>query len=174
MGSFGNDCIVRPTSWFFNSYTHLFLESVAPEDGVLTSACIYINTIASNGKIKVFRINGLNYDFVGESPLQLFSVGLNTITGLNISIKTGDILAAWNASRVMRTISALGNTYTHAGDVTTNTLISSWGFEGNMLFSVGAEYILPPQLLVLGMSPSRSTGASVSGGIGCGKGKKRR
>ncbi len=165
MTTFGNSCTSR-IGGAFDQITSIITEQPAPSAGVVTSVCVYCDTIGAGsvGKVKVFRLNGSNYDFIGESSSQDLVTGTNTFSGLSISILTGDYIAVYinttNFSGVMRDLT-VGSVSYRSGDITTNTPTSEWT-DHTARLSVLATYTDNPDVYV-----NSSTGNDSNAGDSC-------
>lgn len=105
--------------------TIIDLNTSASMATVLTKGFAYCHSSLANCKIKVFRDDGTNYNFVGEVLFNTSS-GTNTIP-MNISIQSGDLIGYYcpNTLGVAYDTSA-GTSVYQSGDITTNTLKTSW------------------------------------------------
>ncbi len=115
-------------------YTYLMPgRSLVDANGTVTSFAIKCGSFGGYAKIKVFRINGLNYDFVGESALVNIPANSTYWGTLSLAVLTGDILGIYAQDSI---ISGWGTgTYSHikshSGDVSTNTPIADWELGGD-------------------------------------------
>lgn len=116
-----------------DGFTHICDGNTANQNGTITIWCIKIGRIqvgsSATAKLKVFRVNGSNYDFVGESTeIQMNSE--NSIFGgdCNITVQSGDLIGVFlRTNSVQISGDAVGiNKLAKSGDITTNTLITSW------------------------------------------------
>ena len=82
---------------------------------------------AETYRIKIFRDDGTNYLYIGQYSFSA-SAGLNTNVQVSpvIQVKAGDLIAFWCAgTRTYGADVADGNMW-KAGDITTDSLKSSW------------------------------------------------
>jgi len=121
-GILGNSPINRAST----NYTYSFIELLVPSShrGILKEAEVYI-AIAGTIKIKIFRDDGTNYLFIGEKSVSV-GTGLNTISCW-IPVEKGDLIGFYlSGGGQIDAATSGGNAPYHAGDVTTNTLKSTW------------------------------------------------
>lgn len=161
MATFGNACTDR-ASFIGSSDTYFDTTNPITEDGLLTSVCVYMNTTATTGKVKVFRLNGSNYVFVGESSSQALVVGSNTFSGLNISVLSGDYIGIYNDGYI-EVDTSVGSMKSYGGnDITTDTATSSWQTYTNTM-SILATYTQLSQDIYI----NSSTGSDSNAGDSC-------
>jgi len=170
----GDSCIDRSDN--FGPGTYIIPNNSIPIDGKISSWCIYSHAPSSSAKLKVFRIVGSTMVFVGETPITAIIYGLNSGLSANINVQTGDLLGVYLSSNQggAGDTSDPHNYYTKYNvDVTTDQLISYYtGYYSAGPFSFQAQTAKPASNII-GRSSFSSRGASVSGGISAGKGKKR-
>jgi hypothetical protein len=137
----GNSCISRAnTEW--DNRTYLLEDSSANANGTLTSWCIYVTTGGRTAKLKVFRSNGANWDYIGESSPVVLSNGLNT-NYCNIPVLSGDYIGVYlnGSTETKGPASDVGagiiNTY-YITDITSNTAKSAWDRYTSIIISLGA------------------------------------
>lgn len=145
MSTFGNSCIERLPGIWAENYTLMDIYNPALSVGTLTEVCVHLKYAVGTGKVKVFRINGSNYDLVGSSSAQTLVVGANTFSGLSISINPGDLIGFYGSTYgiALSASDSTPNQYTksHSGEVTGSTTISSW-FSEYVLSSILATYTI--------------------------------
>jgi len=134
--SAGISCAI-PTDWTLGGgfYGNIYLNTGYPitNNGVLTNWCFRSGALGGDGdvKLKVFRPNGDNYDFVGESEFLTATNMFTVYSGsCNISVLEGDIIgyfvsAFTNAGSATQTMGT--TTINHVGDIITSTPKSEWG-----------------------------------------------
>lgn len=90
----------------------------------------YTSTASVNIKFKVFRVNGSNYDFVGESETFATVAGgaTRTLTTPIYGVQANDIIGFYTPSNLENNIDAAGGSGCHykSGDVTTDTAKATW------------------------------------------------
>jgi|GEM_PF-5861134 len=145
MATFGNSCTERLPGIWTEDVTVMDIYNPASSVGTLTQACVHLKYAAGTGKIKVFRINGSNYDLIGSSSAQSLVVGENTFTGLSIPINPGDFIGFYGSTYgiALSSSDSYPNHYlkSHSGEVIGSTAISSW-FEEFNLGSILATYTI--------------------------------
>lgn len=127
-------------------YTYLNSNNTIDANGTITHWCFHSWLPNGNNsvKLKIFRINGSNYDYIGES-----ATVVPTATGIwddacNISVQAGDLVGVaviTNSSPSGNPVSADGgaNNFKYiSGDITTNTAQTSWsdGSAGQIIVHV--------------------------------------
>jgi len=139
MSSGGLACTTSPVNGVASGSTYLNPSDTIDADGTLTHWCFRAG--GSNGndtvKLKVFRINGSNYDYIGESPgITPASSGIKE-GSCNINVLAGDLIGVSlvnNASPGGFPITDDGGATLMkyiGGDITTNTAQSSWSNYAN-------------------------------------------
>ncbi len=114
-----------------------FFDKNSPIDsnGTINRFCVYINNFngSPTGKIKIFRQNGSNIDFIGESASQTITGnGVNTFDISSISVNAGDYVGYYTSNTTgLRGYNADPevplSTFYIAGDKTTNSAQADWG-----------------------------------------------
>ncbi len=110
-----------------------------PSDGNISSFCVYANN-GGDVKLKVFRVSGSNFLFIGESAWKTVSAGLNTGLSCSIDALSGDYLGIAITWPVKIDMSLPGNDYRYTGDVTTDTPIADWNYGDHGIISFQATY----------------------------------
>ena len=110
-------------------WTWIAKTTPAASRGILKKTSVYINQ-AGNLKIKVFRDDGTNYVYIGESPTYNCSVGLNELDCW-IPVEKGDFIGFYipnpGAAVDCGTVGEGGTSSVYqAGDITTTTLKTAW------------------------------------------------
>lgn len=110
-------------------WTFIFMTAPATNKGIMKTYSVHLHT-AGDFKIKVFRDDGTNYVFVGESAVFTGSIGLNTMSCW-IPVEVGDFIGIYlpnpGASLHCGTIGEGGTSSCYrSGDITTTTLKSDW------------------------------------------------
>jgi hypothetical protein len=94
MASGGASCTVRDGSCGANGYTY-FTKANVFTAGTISSFCFYLTagTLPTSVKLKVFRQNGTNIDYVAESASQTpYQNGLNSFNISPITVQAGDYI----------------------------------------------------------------------------------
>ena len=133
MATFGNSCVDRNTNAGINATVFDDAHPIT-EYGTIRSVCVYIDIATDSPnqtKVKVFRSNGSNYDFVAESGNQSVSVGSNTFSGLSIGVIPGDFIGIYSTvgTTAIEADAFVGSTQRQSGDITTNTAKTNWSNE---------------------------------------------
>lgn len=114
-------------------FTHITDGNTANQNGTITIWCIKIGRIqigsSATAKLKVFRVNGSDYDFIGESN-EIAITAPNSTTGgsCNISVQSGDLIGVYlrtNAVQISGDAASV-NWLGKSGDINTTTTIASW------------------------------------------------
>ena len=123
--------------------------SPATVSGLLYRISVYMDSAATI-KVKVFRDDGTNYNFIGEDSFAA-SAGLNSNIDINdITVQAGDLIALFVPNGTNFTING-GSTNAclyKNGDITTDSLKTSWSDLG---YSI---YILTGDIVESSVSPS--------------------
>jgi len=112
----------------FSSYTILNPYNTISGDATLNGWCLKTgNTVPVTAKLKIFRVNGSNYDFVAESSTIDCAVANTVYSGTcNISVLAGDLVGIYFSSGTVALANSAEKSKYHSGDVITNTAIGSW------------------------------------------------
>ncbi|GAH48532.1 unnamed protein product, partial [marine sediment metagenome] len=109
--------------------------------GTIRVVKYYTTSAGVSIKAKVFRVNGSNYDFVGESEVfATVSGGATRVLTTPIpGVESGDIIGFYTASNLLLAITVTtGSGYSYlVGDITGTTAISTWAYQsaGEAAFS---------------------------------------
>ena len=119
------------------SNTYLNPYNTIDANGTLTGWCFRTLNYFYPGlaKLKIFRINGSNYDYIGESPLVEFKAPETIYTGFcNISVLAGDLVGVYVIDGAVGISSSaeLSKKYLNI-DVTSNTPQADWANAGGKL-----------------------------------------
>lgn len=125
-------CTSSGTNLNNNNQTLLNDSSVIDSGGTIYQWCIYIGLTGGqtySAKLKIFRDDGTNFNFVGESSLESCSNGLNTFN-TSIVVQAGDLVGIYQT----RSYAADGvnvatsGTYAYGkdGDITSNSTKATW------------------------------------------------
>lgn len=144
----GNDPSLRAS---VNSATFTRIAKIvtAPIRGILKSYSIYWGAAGTGIKIKIFRDDGTNYLFIGETPAVALATGLFALPAW-ISVEKGDYIAVyWATGTLYTTDDTTDNGHWYkAGDVTSDSLKTGWtsvkgtmSIQGN-IFTRVAPFIL--------------------------------
>ena len=106
--------------------TVIDLNTSASVAAVLTKAFAYCSGSGSSNKIKIFRDDGTNYNFIGEVSF-IGSVGLNEIV-MNLSIQSGDLIGyhCSSSNGVIEHDGSTGSSVYKSGDITSNSAKNTW------------------------------------------------
>ena len=132
----GHTCAARASDIGCTSLTLLLYDEPIDIAGTVTNICIhtYFSNPTLYAKVKIFRLNGSNYDCIHTSPswVNISGTGQQNFN-VNWEVEAGDYVgASFSDSGSNAYISASitgsppGPTYTHSGDVTTSTATSTW------------------------------------------------
>ena len=143
MATLGDSCIDRVGEGIGNGYTVIFTKYQFPNPANISSWCCYVSLSSSNARLKVFRDDGTNWIFVGESSLQAVTVGLNSGLTANINVQYGDYIAFYieTGSGVERG-GTLYSVPVKVGDISTDSLKSSWDANSGEFLSLQVTYTL--------------------------------
>jgi hypothetical protein len=126
MGYFGNDLIDRSTYQGVNGYTVIVLDNPAAIRGVCKKWGMYM-TENGNMKFKIFRDDGTNYVFIGETTLISMSLGLDDDHNCWIPVEKGDFVGYYQSCiHGPDCTPNEGSCVYKSGDITTTTLKSGW------------------------------------------------
>ena len=119
-----------PTAIMSATWTFLMTGHTVDTSGFITDWCIRQGAVGntSSVKLKIFRDNGTEYEFIGESdPITSYSDSINTGTCV-IHVKSGDIIGVKCTVGVRSGIptDAASTMKYLTGDITENTNKSSW------------------------------------------------
>lgn len=128
MATLGDSCISRSGGTLGNQML-IWSKYTFPSSGHITSWCFYNPEATScSAKLKVFRDDGTNWVFVGQTGSETMNPGLNSGLAADIYVQSGDYIALW--------ISGLGVVYSEGSpeysafyrydEVSSTTLKSSW------------------------------------------------
>jgi hypothetical protein len=131
MTTAGFTCIDQSSSGASSGNTTILNQSIVDSNGTLQRWCIFVGGTAGTAKLKVFRDDGTNYIFVGESTTKTVALGLNANLVCNITVQTGDILAIYLTGSGIRTkykstSSLPWGLISKSGDITTDSLKTTW------------------------------------------------
>jgi len=124
----GNDLVLGDT-YYSDNVTIIDLTSSFPGRGILKLFSVYAGDPTPTAfKIKVFRDDGTNYVFIGESPAySLSALQINADLRCWIAAEKNDLLGFYvDAARYVRATSS-GSSVHKAGDIITTSLKSGWG-----------------------------------------------
>jgi len=127
----GISCSTSYTGTLVSGYTALNPYNTIDVNGTLNGWCFKSGNSGTSGtaKLKIFRINGANYDFIGESS-EIFFDTYNTIyTGnCNIAVLAGDLVGVYLTAGALALVAVdpAQQAKYYSGDVTTTTAQSGW------------------------------------------------
>jgi hypothetical protein len=166
MATLGDSCIDRTGTPVGNGYTLIFSKVSFPDTSNISSWCAYVSG-ATNARLKVFRDDGTNWIFVGESALLALSSGLNTGLAADIDVVYGDYIGIYIESTVGVEVDVSTPTYImyyQYGDISTNTLKSTWDSQNETNMSFQATYTVTA---VADVYVNSSTGNDTYAGDSC-------
>lgn len=141
----GCQCVSTSSGFYAPSTGRTMFSKLAPFSGSgnITKFCAYAAGSAAGRqcRLKVFRQDGTDIDFVGESALQSFaSAGLHTYTISPIAVQKGDYIGLWTTMTVayenrVSPPSGLGIFYKAGSNITSTTAESTWTYNS------GAGYL---------------------------------
>ena len=109
-----------------NIYTWIFPSTSISFDGTLE---FFDFLVADPGtyKLKIFRDDGTNFIFIGESPYYTVSgTGTYTNAPCSITVEAGDIIGIKTVGCYIDAITSVSTSYFKNGDITSDSLKSSW------------------------------------------------
>lgn len=143
MTSYGNSCVSRASGLATRT---VITPNTIGISGTITSFCCYINAIYSGFNtfnLKIFRNDGTNWVFVGQSGTRTVAAGLNTFTGLNISVIAGDYIAFYDHTYGGTSCDTSGHPYYQDTEVSNTEQISSWSI-GNWFTVYSLQVTVTP------------------------------
>jgi hypothetical protein len=113
--------------------------------GTIRKVKYYTGSAGVSIKFKVFRVNGSNYDFVGESEAFSTSSGGATraLTTPITGVQANDIIGIYTSSALNNNVSpdaGAGCKYI-SGDITTNTAISGWSSSATGVYAISCVIV---------------------------------
>lgn len=120
----GNDPVNR-ANYQGAGNTFIDLTTPATSRGILKAWSVFLYDAAGNFKVKVFRDDGTNYIFIGESPSTPCAIGANNNLPCWIPIEKGDLIGVYADQAFDCGVTANQVKY-KAGDVTTTTPKTDW------------------------------------------------
>lgn len=128
MGSVGNACTDRSGYAAYTSTDTWIFSHACSDTGRITSWCIYKENAGTGTlKLKIFRDDGTNFVFVGESSSETISQGLNTFSA-NISVVAGDLIALYHSGFNIDSNFGSTEVWHKSGDITSNSVKSGWTY----------------------------------------------
>lgn len=129
----GNACALGSTDINGTSNTLLLYDTPIDVAGTVTNICIYTYFSNANlyAKVKIFRLNGSNYDCVHTSSswTNISGTGQQNFS-VNWAVQSGDYVGAsfydTVTSNAYISANPTGPTYYRSGDITTSTATSTW------------------------------------------------
>jgi hypothetical protein len=144
------------------------------DDALLESYDIAIGTAlgAESVKLKVWRVNGSNYDFIGESQTSTGLAGStvhNIVLDTPVNVLTGDLIGVHiteTSNPSLKADSSSGKTVKfQAGDSNTPQLISGFADLSNLAMSMEAFGTIGGGITLTGTAvPTQTEATTVSGG----------
>lgn len=123
----GKSCIDEEDSTNYTGVYTYILNHQIPLTGIIHTWCVYKTTAGSvSMKMKIFRNDGTNWNYISQSSLETVVQGLNSFS-TNISVQINDYIAFYISADCP--IDSESSQLTHwykSGDITSNSLISSW------------------------------------------------
>jgi hypothetical protein len=124
-GLFGANPIARG-NYQGPGYTFIEVVNSSAFRGMMKFWSVYMNNDQVDGaKVKVFRDDGTNYVFIGESAGVHVNAHLNSNLVCAIPVQIGDLIGAYIYEEIECGSTANGIKY-KAGDITANSLKSGW------------------------------------------------
>ena len=116
--------------------THICTHNPAPTRGILKTANFYPTSYADGtAKIKVFRDDGTNFIYIGQSPAVNVTKGIVNTIPCWIPVEVGDYIGIYTTScRVSTSTTGGAICYYKVGDITSDSLKSSWSNSGSALW----------------------------------------
>lgn len=126
-GFIGNSPIDR-ASISNSGHTYLDLNFPALCRGIIKSFSVYAPNATTGFRVKVFRDDGTNYLFIGESPVYTLAAGLNSDLRCWIPVEKGDYFGMYHVTNSIDQADTGGVAkYYLSTNVVFNTLKSAWG-----------------------------------------------
>ena len=175
----GNSCTNRQTLLSMHNRTFVIIDHPVTENGTIDKICYWCNYLSSVGlkiRFKIFRFNGLYYDIIHTDIIDRIhgATGAETFDIPDWNVKAGDFVGGWiykciNTAVLKATTTPGYSLYWHYGNVTSNTLVSSWYNYGSRNAAVygWCETPLPSGAIIL--SKQNTPGLSILGGTSAGK-----
>jgi hypothetical protein len=118
--------------------TAINMKNPVDSDGLLTEWTVKIADVtpSAQGKMKIFRQSGDQFEFVGETQFEDMEPGENTFD-CSIEVKKGDLIG-WYGYNASIFADPNGNAYTRSGDISDTTQNSSWNLT-NRTYAIKAE-----------------------------------
>lgn len=113
---------------------------VSPGRGILKQVLVYIATTGGTLKIKIFRDDGSNYLFRGESSVTV-AAGLNTVS-VWIPVEKGDLIGFYSSAATPAADSSGGSDAYKSGDITSDSLKTTWTATVNLSSIQGNVFAL--------------------------------
>lgn len=133
-------------------YTIITTDNPALTRGILKRTQVYISANSNGCKIKIFRDDGTNYLFVGESPATNLLAGLNDVP-MWVPVEKGDLIALYSPNSGAGTHADISNAgqspgcYYRAGDITSNSAKNTWSSLSYKLHIQGYAFSRTPPIL---------------------------
>jgi hypothetical protein len=141
-----------PYSGVSASYTNIDLKSKATANGKIYSINFDIVAGGSGSGtyypyIKLFRINGANYEVVYSESIATYAAGENSITLTTpVNVLVGDIIGYYCDYAGNACVIGEGTPgyYRKSGNITTTTAIADWSAGGSYILSLHADIYSVP------------------------------
>lgn len=121
------------------SNTAIQTDNAITSNGLITSCCIYCSD-ACQVKIKIFRDDGTNYDYIGELGSFSCADGINTFSGLSLVVQSGDKIGLYYTTTDGHPDGGSESgcdIYQRSGDITSDSAKSLWSlYASNRTFKV--------------------------------------
>lgn len=139
MSEAGISCSSSVSSSWTTNRTYILKTDVVNNNGILTSWCVNA-TVDGQAQLKIFRDDGTNYIFVGESALLSIVAGINTGLACNISVLTGDLIGVYSIYTEVYVTYVLGDHEVYkSGNISTDSTKASWEPVSNIKSIIHAQ-----------------------------------
>lgn len=124
----GTSCDDSPYITGSDNRTFIMTGNTITVNGTITSFCIYVGDPCTV-YLRVFRDDGINYNYVGGSGALSCVRGANTLSGLSIPVQTGDLIGIYfptTSNGYPKADYGSGSLLYKNGDITSNSAKSTW------------------------------------------------
>lgn len=142
----GYSCINRGTNCS-SSYPQILTSVPITASGNISSWCVY-GVSSGTISLRIYRLNGSNYEYIGGSSAKSFSSGLNTFSA-DIDVQSGDFVGYYQdgGSLSCETPSYENIRYKdYDVDITSTTPTSDWSSSPMYVVSMGITLSVAPTI----------------------------
>jgi len=146
---FGSDPIVRGEAGGPFTAIDAYSASISQCRGIMKSFSVYIVANVTVFKLKIFRDDGTNFIFIGESPAYSLNAGLNSDLLCWIPVEKNDRIGSYQASGTISCATGGGTRYNKNGDIITTSTKASWTLDAYSPYSIqGRVYTIVGSLWI--------------------------